>query len=183
MWFEQFFSVNALNEGWDVLNLFDIIHFDISESKKSIATRYSVDWSWCKIVPTNCQRAYKISQSGVILTLHLQQLLYLKLTMSAAAGISSGSDIPARCAGGFHCNAWTLYCRVSPGAVLPHPVFRHERDIVFFHRFHGTVRPCRYSAGLLTAVVCRAPDSALSQTSAFHTRYTLNRYPSATAPL
>lgn len=28
-----------------------------------------------------------------------------------------------------------------------------------------------------------APDSALSRTSAFHTRYTLNRYPSATAPL
>lgn len=28
------FSVNALNEGWDVLSLFDIIHFDISESKK-----------------------------------------------------------------------------------------------------------------------------------------------------
>lgn len=28
------FSVSALNEGWDVLGLFDIIHFDISESKK-----------------------------------------------------------------------------------------------------------------------------------------------------
>ena len=28
------FSVNALNEGWDVLSLFDIIHFDISETKK-----------------------------------------------------------------------------------------------------------------------------------------------------
>jgi type III restriction enzyme len=28
------FSVNALNEGWDVLGLYDIIHFDISESKK-----------------------------------------------------------------------------------------------------------------------------------------------------
>jgi len=28
------FSVNALNEGWDVLSLYDIIHFDISESKK-----------------------------------------------------------------------------------------------------------------------------------------------------
>lgn len=28
------FSVNALNEGWDVLSLFDIIHFDISEMKK-----------------------------------------------------------------------------------------------------------------------------------------------------
>ena len=27
------FSVNALNEGWDVLSLYDIIHFDISESK------------------------------------------------------------------------------------------------------------------------------------------------------
>lgn len=28
------FSVNALNEGWDVLGLFDIVHFDISENKK-----------------------------------------------------------------------------------------------------------------------------------------------------
>ncbi len=28
------FSVNALNEGWDVLGLYDIVHFDISESKK-----------------------------------------------------------------------------------------------------------------------------------------------------
>lgn len=28
------FAVNALNEGWDVLSLFDIVHFDISESKK-----------------------------------------------------------------------------------------------------------------------------------------------------
>ncbi len=28
------FSVNALNEGWDVLSLYDIIHFDISEAKK-----------------------------------------------------------------------------------------------------------------------------------------------------
>lgn len=28
------FSVNALNEGWDVLGLYDIIHFDISEAKK-----------------------------------------------------------------------------------------------------------------------------------------------------
>lgn len=28
------FSVNALNEGWDVLSLYDIIHFDISETKK-----------------------------------------------------------------------------------------------------------------------------------------------------
>lgn len=27
------FSVNALNEGWDVLSLYDIVHFDISESK------------------------------------------------------------------------------------------------------------------------------------------------------
>ncbi|PNP97849.1 DEAD/DEAH box helicase family protein [Moraxella sp. RCAD0137] len=28
------FSVNALNEGWDVLSLYDIVHFDISETKK-----------------------------------------------------------------------------------------------------------------------------------------------------
>ncbi len=28
------FSVNALNEGWDVLSLYDIVHFDISEAKE-----------------------------------------------------------------------------------------------------------------------------------------------------
>ena len=28
------FSVNALNEGWDVLSLYDIVHFDISEEKR-----------------------------------------------------------------------------------------------------------------------------------------------------
>ncbi len=28
------FSVSALNEGWDVLSLYDIVHFDISEDKK-----------------------------------------------------------------------------------------------------------------------------------------------------
>lgn len=28
------FSVNALNEGWDVLSLYDIVHFDISADKK-----------------------------------------------------------------------------------------------------------------------------------------------------
>jgi type III restriction enzyme len=28
------FSVNALNEGWDVLGLYDIVHFDISQAKK-----------------------------------------------------------------------------------------------------------------------------------------------------
>ena len=36
------FSVNALNEGWDVLSLYDIIHFDISEAKRC---RYRI-YSW-----------------------------------------------------------------------------------------------------------------------------------------
>jgi hypothetical protein len=41
----------------------------------------------------------------LILTAISGQLLYLKLTMPAAAGILSESDIPAHYAGDFHCNA------------------------------------------------------------------------------
>jgi len=100
------------------------------------------------------------------------QLLYLKLTMSAAADIPSGSDIPARCAGGFHCNAWTL---LQGFAVLfSHPVLAWTRYSLL-SSFSRTVRPCHYSAGC-SPLLCRAPDSALSRTSAFHTRYTLNGF-------
>lgn len=48
--------------------------------------------------------------------------------------------------------------------------------------FSRTVRPCHYSAGC-SLLLCRPPDSAFSRTSAFHSRYILNRYPSATALL
>ena len=41
----------------------------------------------------------------VFLTRHLQTAFVSKLTMPADAGIPSGSNIPAHCAGGFHCNA------------------------------------------------------------------------------
>ncbi|VFS64649.1 IS1 transposase [Kluyvera cryocrescens] len=46
-----------------------------------------------------------LARLGLILTAISGQLLYLKLTMPAAAGILSESDIPAHYAGDFHCNA------------------------------------------------------------------------------
>ena len=63
-----------------------------------------------------------------------------------------------------------------------HIRFWHERDIVFFHRFH---EPFGHAITLRAAHRCCAGlQIQLSlRTSAFHTRYTLNRCPSATAPL
>ena len=58
------FSVNALNEGWDVLSLFDIIHFDISESKKVSLQDIQLIGRGARLCPYKLPRAYKISQSG-----------------------------------------------------------------------------------------------------------------------
>lgn len=69
------------------------------------------------------------------------------------------------------------YCKVLQ--CCSHIRFWHERDIVFLHRFHEPfVRSCHCSAGC-SLLLYTAPDSALWRTSAFHGRYTLNRYPSA----
>lgn len=58
------FSVNALNEGWDVLSLFDIIHFDISASKKVSLQDIQLIGRGARLCPYKLPRAYKISQSG-----------------------------------------------------------------------------------------------------------------------
>ncbi len=58
------FSVNALNEGWDVLSLFDIIHFDISESKKVSLQDIQLIGRGARLCPYKLPRAYKISQIG-----------------------------------------------------------------------------------------------------------------------
>lgn len=62
--------------------------------------------------------------------------------MPAAAGILSESDIPARCAGGFHCNARTLRqelkllifkhkdCVFLP-AVMVHMTFTKKLEVNF----------------------------------------------------
>lgn len=58
------FSVNALNEGWDVLSLFDIIHFDISEAKKVSLQDIQLIGRGARLCPYKLPKAYKISQIG-----------------------------------------------------------------------------------------------------------------------
>lgn len=53
------FSVNALNEGWDVLSLFDIVHFDISETKKYHYKTFSLSVVGRDYVLMICQKVIK----------------------------------------------------------------------------------------------------------------------------
>jgi type III restriction enzyme len=53
------FSVNALNEGWDVLGLYDIIHFDISESKKVSLQDIQLIGRGARYNPYELPRSYK----------------------------------------------------------------------------------------------------------------------------
>ncbi|ELA08233.1 Type III site-specific deoxyribonuclease [Moraxella macacae 0408225] len=62
------FAVNALNEGWDVLGLFDIIHFDISAKKKAEARDIQLIGRGARLKPYKLPRNYKkddmISDTG-----------------------------------------------------------------------------------------------------------------------
>jgi type III restriction enzyme len=53
------FSVNALNEGWDVLSLYDIIHFDISEAKKVSLQDIQLIGRGARYFPYELPRSYK----------------------------------------------------------------------------------------------------------------------------
>lgn len=53
------FSVSALNEGWDVLGLYDIIHFDISESKKVSLLDIQLIGRGARYNPFELPRSYK----------------------------------------------------------------------------------------------------------------------------
>lgn len=53
------FSVNALNEGWDVLSLYDIVHFDISESKKVSLQDIQLIGRGARLCPYELPRQYK----------------------------------------------------------------------------------------------------------------------------
>lgn len=53
------FSVNALNEGWDVLSLYDIIHFDISEAKKVSLQDIQLIGRGARYFPYELPRLYK----------------------------------------------------------------------------------------------------------------------------
>jgi len=53
------FSVNALNEGWDVLSLYDIIHFDISEAKKVSLQDIQLIGRGARYCPYELPKTYK----------------------------------------------------------------------------------------------------------------------------
>ena len=53
------FSVNALNEGWDVLGLYDIVHFDISESKKVSLQDIQLIGRGARYMPYELPRSYR----------------------------------------------------------------------------------------------------------------------------
>jgi type III restriction enzyme len=53
------FSVNALNEGWDVLSLFDIVHFDISEAKKVSLQDIQLIGRGARYMPYELPKRYK----------------------------------------------------------------------------------------------------------------------------
>lgn len=53
------FSVNALNEGWDVLGLYDIIHFDISANKKVSLQDIQLIGRGARLKPYNLPKSYK----------------------------------------------------------------------------------------------------------------------------
>lgn len=52
------FSVNALNEGWDVLSLYDIIHFDISATKKVSLQDIQLIGRGARLYPYQLPKAY-----------------------------------------------------------------------------------------------------------------------------
>ncbi len=53
------FSVNALNEGWDVLGLYDIVHFDISEAKKVSLQDIQLIGRGARYCPYELPKTYK----------------------------------------------------------------------------------------------------------------------------
>lgn len=63
------FSVNALNEGWDVLGLYDIVHFDISESKKVSLQDIQLIGRGARYNPYELPRAYKRDEDSTLLTM------------------------------------------------------------------------------------------------------------------
>lgn len=62
------FSVDALNEGWDVLGLYDIIHFDISASKKVSLQDIQLIGRGARLKPYKLSKNYPIMQDGVTLS-------------------------------------------------------------------------------------------------------------------
>lgn len=63
------FSVNALNEGWDVLGLYDIVHFDISEAKKVSLQDIQLIGRGARYCPYELPKAYKRDEDENMLKL------------------------------------------------------------------------------------------------------------------
>lgn len=63
------FSVNALNEGWDVLSLYDIIHFDISGAKKVSLQDIQLIGRGARYCPYELPRTYKSDEGSPIMEL------------------------------------------------------------------------------------------------------------------
>ncbi len=59
------FSVNALNEGWDVLSLFDIVHFDISASKKVSLQDIQLIGRGARYCPYELPKEYREDDGGM----------------------------------------------------------------------------------------------------------------------
>ena len=67
------FSVNALNEGWDVLSLFDIIHFDISATKKVSLQDIQLIGRGARYCPYKLPRTYKRDTGTMFDSLNLNR--------------------------------------------------------------------------------------------------------------
>lgn len=63
------FSVNALNEGWDVLSLYDIVHFDISEAKKVSLQDIQLIGRGARYCPYELPKIYKRNEDDGMLSL------------------------------------------------------------------------------------------------------------------
>lgn len=62
------FSVNALNEGWDVLSLYDIIHFDISPSKAVFQQDIQLIGRGARLCPYPLPASYQKNDDGLFLS-------------------------------------------------------------------------------------------------------------------
>ena len=58
------FSVNALNEGWDVLSLYDIIHFDISDNKKVSQQDIQLIGRGARYYPYELPKSYRLDDDS-----------------------------------------------------------------------------------------------------------------------
>ena len=67
------FSVNALNEGWDVLGLYDIIHFDISEAKKVSLQDIQLIGRGARYCPYELPKSYKRDEDSTLHTLFVSR--------------------------------------------------------------------------------------------------------------